>query len=853
MSQPCPAILRFSLGVSCVFFLSLFLFPVRLCGQDYFTISSEPTPAQFIQADPVLFNGPNDGFIVAWRDYRDGHEAYYGQRFGSDGMPLSNNFKIVSNEQLAFGPDGLFAAFGHQRLYNPVIELHQGFLQMYRPTGIILEPVKVTEFRYPPDFVGCPAQGSFLGFTSSGYLVGDAFNAEVKILAFDFSDQQIYSLPDSLRPGYDALGFAMTAMADGRFMFVWIGMSGDYPETTTTLYGHFFGQQGKVIADSVILETLHGLSNACDVGYTMRAMTLSDSLYQLFYAVDDTLAFLTFDPSGGVVNSTEHRVSRRPTDVPLTVRARTRRPGLSNIKNSSFDVFAGIGYYWNDGQSWRTAHQTTKYTFDVTGRLVTSIGETTPYAQIRNIRNLDDTHSQIPLAIADDIYLHNLHQLTVLDSTKINDDHSGANQRHPSVVPGPDETFLVSWGDELSVKSRLIEADGSPVGEEISIRLEAGAFFPNGEFLAIWESEDNELFTLGYRIYSQDWQVTSEEVLAQRHNDRWSIDAKIAVLGSDSFVVLLQDSTKLRMLKISRKEGVTADSVIWSGSNPSPTRLVYDQAGLLWLVWRSDPQWIWNVQAYDLAFIPRSKVIPVEHLFGGQIDFLDSGRFAYLLRQYHPEEPGIYLVIQDTLTVEPVAETRFAPYASNRIWLQALQNRYFHATWIADRTVWSQSFDIYANPRLEAIPIYSSEQPTDLQGAVAASGDKVLFVWSDAVIAGKGFDILGKTLPTALVTEVDAGARSPQQILLHPSYPNPFNPETTIAYEIPKPGHVRILIYNILGQKVATLVDKIQSQGSHRARWEGKDASQADVSSGLYVYELQFDNIVVRRKMTLLR
>ena len=93
----------------------------------------------------------------------------------------------------------------------------------------------------------------------------------------------------------------------------------------------------------------------------------------------------------------------------------------------------------------------------------------------------------------------------------------------------------------------------------------------------------------------------------------------------------------------------------------------------------------------------------------------------------------------------------------------------------------------------------------------------------------------------------------PRQFTLHQNYPNPFNPETTIEYELAQPGHVRLTIYNLLGQRVQTLVDSWQPAGPYRINWDGGGERGArSVSSGVYVYELKIGETVLRKKMVLL-
>lgn len=84
-------------------------------------------------------------------------------------------------------------------------------------------------------------------------------------------------------------------------------------------------------------------------------------------------------------------------------------------------------------------------------------------------------------------------------------------------------------------------------------------------------------------------------------------------------------------------------------------------------------------------------------------------------------------------------------------------------------------------------------------------------------------------------------------VLLH-NYPNPFNPSTSISFDVPRQAHVRVTVYNLVGQEVAVLVDGVLPQGQHSVRWQPENAS-----SGIYFVRLQAGEFRATRKTVLLR
>jgi hypothetical protein len=99
----------------------------------------------------------------------------------------------------------------------------------------------------------------------------------------------------------------------------------------------------------------------------------------------------------------------------------------------------------------------------------------------------------------------------------------------------------------------------------------------------------------------------------------------------------------------------------------------------------------------------------------------------------------------------------------------------------------------------------------------------------------------------------DEGQMIPYTFDLGQNYPNPFNPTTVIKYSIARKCEVNISIFNILGQKVKTLVDQEQEAGVYNEPWDGDDDYGNQVASGIYFYKMYTSDYVETRKMVLMR
>lgn len=90
-------------------------------------------------------------------------------------------------------------------------------------------------------------------------------------------------------------------------------------------------------------------------------------------------------------------------------------------------------------------------------------------------------------------------------------------------------------------------------------------------------------------------------------------------------------------------------------------------------------------------------------------------------------------------------------------------------------------------------------------------------------------------------------------VLLEPNKPNPFNPSTTIKYALPQEVEVKLLIFDMLGRRVRTLVDQRQPAGRYAITWDGRNEQGEAIASGVYIYQLRVGSFVQTRRMALVR
>jgi hypothetical protein len=136
---------------------------------------------------------------------------------------------------------------------------------------------------------------------------------------------------------------------------------------------------------------------------------------------------------------------------------------------------------------------------------------------------------------------------------------------------------------------------------------------------------------------------------------------------------------------------------------------------------------------------------------------------------------------------------------------------------------------------------------------VHVTSDSLVYLSYDAMKDGRRQVFLTQFRPPyiidTLLTDIpNRDEPIPTELGLRQNYPNPFNPVTTIEYELPGPGFVTLDVYNVLGEKVANLLNEMQEAGQHRTTFDARG-----LPSGVYLYQLKAGSAVLTRKALLIR
>ena len=151
-------------------------------------------------------------------------------------------------------------------------------------------------------------------------------------------------------------------------------------------------------------------------------------------------------------------------------------------------------------------------------------------------------------------------------------------------------------------------------------------------------------------------------------------------------------------------------------------------------------------------------------------------------------------------------------------------------------------------------PVYKVDVTGYVQSKLTASASVISFMLTDSLKTGADLRFYSSRCATSagqrpiqlILTGVtatgveDADIHAPSSFAVNQNYPNPFNPSTIVTYSLPSKGYVDVSVYNVLGEKIASLFSGEQAAGLHQLGWNGRNQFEKAVSSGVYFTRVTF-------------
>jgi hypothetical protein len=854
-----------------------------------FRVNEENYPATFSQRRPDLALFKDGSFVSVWEDERNGDKDIFCQKVNSAGGITESNLKLVAD---GLHTDQLEPSICRTLDSNLILVWVDGAeLNIYgrryfpdlSPSG---DTFRVNDSMIPnsawePEIESF-TEGSFLvvwvDVSSGNNLYARRYDSSGNPLDLSFKVNTVEGIapPKSPSASFDK---------NGNFVIAWE----DYRNPDADIYFQKYDSSG----------TPSGTNVLCNVD------SLSEDQYYSSVAKIPKGDFMVtwVDTRGGIIDIYARLFD--PSGNPKTSRVKVNS---DNISAEHWEPVIGADSNGNYLVAWgddRNEPSIFFQKFDSTGAMVgsniklsqdgVSGFKDNPALSVNENGDFDAVWSD-HRGTSYDIYYQKVVSGDISGSNyKLNDDLEGAIQKEPAITEDLDKNFIIAWTDQrngnddiyikkftrfgdlvfserrvntsfspcaqpdlatdgsrnilvvwqdsrdgLNIYAQRYDPSGNPLDTNFKVNSSSGTILHNspacakaydGKGVVVWSATQSGI----KNIYAQ--RLSSSGTLVDTsfkvNDDLQSVDHLNPKVGMDSvgnFTVAWYDRRNLEERIYLQRYNSSGDKV---GSNLAS---FCDSLNPI-------------QRKFDLAMNSKRNMV----LAWTQ---LDEDKFNLYTQRYS----GLGATLGNNFLVNDISGIPDAPSVSID------DDTFFAVVWTDYR---AGNSDIYYQVYYfnEGIPLgANSILITDLTNALnfdpdaALSPPNIYTAWMDNRIPGSGFDIFASAIKYRQTKVEEELVTRPLSFELEQNYPNPFNPSTAIPFrggslEQGAGSTIRttLIIYNILGEKIRTLVDDKRQPGNYKIIWDGKDEAGKEVASGIYFYRLKVGENSISKRMVLLR
>jgi hypothetical protein len=859
--------------------------PLTIAGQrviqsiiDDFLVNDDTIGGANQQEFPAIARAPSGNFVITWVDRRPGYSAIYAQLYDPTGTPKRSNFKVSdystysSSPVVAMNSSGSFVI-----VWTDIYSISNAdiYAQRYDSAGT----ASGSNFKINDD-----------AGTANPCYPAVAMDDTGKFVITWQDYRNFYTCPDIYAQRYDAFGsplglnlkvnedrhqnqYAPAIAVDGagNFLITWIEVSNYY----YWIYARRYSSSGTPLDSNFAVGYGIGHATAMDASgnfviathwgssiHAQRYDSTGTPLDTVVQVNDDTISVNSYsncdvalDRSGNFVitwegdNPTRGVMAQRynSSGSPLGANFRVNNiihcndlcPAVASDADGNFVVT------WEDYRNGHACRGSSGADVDIYAQMYNSAGDSLG----SNFRVVDDggvVDQMYPDIAADrfgnfTIIWQGIGNAQRFDSSgnALGNNFRVISDAFKAIAMDDSGNFVVTVSSNLSygnVYAQRYNYLGVPLDSVFKVNdttviyqvLSDVAMDRSGNFVIVWR--DGRHSEGSPDIYAQRYDVLgsplgSNFMVNDRTVNYYRNVPSIAMDQVGEFVITWGDARGDIYAQRYDSLGNALDSnfKVTDDASVKPwfPAIAMNISGSFVITWRDarDGSWDVYVQRYDLSGTPLGTNLKVNDDVGTAIEY----DLAY--------KPAVAMDSSGNFIIA------------------------WHDERNGNPDVYAQRYNSSGNPLgsnyLVPNPQYASFD--QLAPAVATHGSNIYFAWQDNRRA-KGWDIYAKVVDwnwTKVGEEQNAGL--PKSFELAQNYPNPFNPSTIIEYALPRDARARIDVYNILGQKVKTLVDEYQVAGHKRVTWDGKNDSGQEISTGIYFYRIDTGDFVQAKKMVCLK
>ncbi|GBD90091.1 hypothetical protein BMS3Abin04_00807 [bacterium BMS3Abin04] len=855
-----------------LFLLYLVLASLQLFAQfsppliNDFRISEDNRTATFIQKDPALFYNENRGFLIVWEDYRLGDKSYFAQKFDSLGNKIGKNFQIASNYNLVFSNNSNFLNISKTSYYSNSGGSVSFYGSVYNGNSQkIKDNISLGFVVLPWCGTGYLGYGSAACKANSGFLFGLRNNGYLNLTKLDESGnvEYKYSFSDSLN-NFFVLNFSLSSSKTTN-LITWVSV------LTNMIYGHpdTLGLFATIINDSKLTDSrtfsikkyyTTETYNFLGLPPLTKTINLSDSTFLVFDLPQDSIKLnyrvLNINSNSLSPDSSINLLMGLRPEPNITYQV--QKFEVSQIANNKFLVYCSVSKNYSK-------YYNTLLLFNVSGHLLAKYSDSTS-SNIkfgRQLFMLSNEEFFTAKSYNNDVFITRNQLLLAVDSTKINDDLTGSNDIKPFITPVDETRYFVTWNNEIGTFGRIIDENGVAEGNQIRLEGKASLFLSGNRCVNIWKKKINgDSSSIGFTLYNNDWSVIRKDTF--QLGDYYNIKASSLKLSDSTFAIITGKTYSAKLLLYNLNGQLIKQNILTDSQYSYFKNLFKNNNNSFWVKWGSHLRLFSNsleaiseiYESEGTNYLGFNKFIKLYTHLGDYNNYFAgiilSAKGDTLVKEFKFE--NIPYTNQASLKIVPLKTSKFLILFSKRD-----SDGKLNSYW--------QVYHYDGTPEWGYHKIPSNNVMAAQNATATLNSDKIFFVWSDLQDGNLGYDIYGKIYNINSITGINSSENNnlPKEFRLYQNYPNPFNPTTIIKYSVTKKTHtfipsregkersgrgvlVTLKVYDVLGRKIATLVNQKQSPGNYQVQFDANN-----LSSGIYFYRLKAGNFIATKKMILLR
>ncbi len=489
----------------------------------------------------------------------------------------------------------------------------------------------------------------------------------------------------------------------------------------------------------------------------------------------------------------------------------------------------------------------------------------------------------------------------------LNDDEMGANQNLPRIAKRPDAGFVVVWEDwrrgNSDIFMRRFDQNAQPLGDDYMVNDGLGRIYHgspdvacdlSGNFVVVWEDARENFLEIYAQLFDSSGNPNGGNFKVNCTGLSNNTTPCCDMSQEGNLVVVwssIEENTKNINGRLFSSEGEPSDTCFKINDdalnvNRLSPRVAMDSAGGFVVAWQDGRDERDRIYLQRFAkdgtktgtnfAVYSDRPEPVQ--YNVDLDLNQRGAFVVTWTEPYLSSTTIFAQRYDSsgspLDTNIMIVDELSAYPENPK-VKLTEDGYLVVTWTDHRT---EGSDIYSHIFLDGLPQGSNKRLNTDEGNalqdfpdIDVSNPYLYSVWRDNRIPGLGFSIFFNMI-NYMQTGVEGHQDEeslPTNFVLYQNYPNPFNPVTRIQYAVGSRQTkavdggqrtatgsfvpITLKIYNVLGQLVRILVDEEKFAGEYQIIWDGRDEDGAELSSGIYFYQLKVRDRKVTRKMILLK